>query len=374
MSAVEVELEEDAARQARCRVVLLQTTVPAYRELFVRTLRERLGGQLDVLAGGAYFDPTVTLDVERESVILVRNRFLLRRRLLWQSRVVRRAVRAGVVIAELNPRILSTWVLLLLRRALGRPMVLWGHAWPRRGADVWTDTLRGVMRRLGSGVIVYSESEADQLKRTMPGTLVAAAPNGLYSRAARQRGTTVQPPNDFVFVGRIVEAKKPALLLEAFIASLDELPPETRLVFVGEGPLRPMLAAEAETRAPGRVAFAGARWTFEELQQTYSGALASVIPGYAGLSLTQSLWFGVPALIADDEPHSPEIEAAEEGVNALFFSSDSVSSLSSALLSVARDRASWRARRPEIARECAARYSVEAMVEAHVRTIESVRR
>lgn len=374
MTAVEVELEQDAATQAPSRVVLLQTTVPAYRELFVKTLRERLGGQLDVLAGAAYFDPTVTLDVERESVILVRNRFLLRRRLLWQSRVTRRAVRAGVVIAELNPRILSTWVLLLLRRALGRPIVLWGHAWPRRGADVWSDTLRGLMRRLGNGVIVYSESEADQLRRAMPGALVAAAPNGLYSRAARQRGTTGEPPNDFVFVGRLVESKKPALLLEAFIASLDELPRETRLVFVGDGPLKPMLEAEAEARAPGRVAFAGARWTFEELQQTYSGALASVIPGYAGLSLTQSLWFGVPTLIADEEPHSPEIEAAEEGVNALFFSSDSVWSLRSALLSVARDRAGWRGRRPEIARECAARYSVEAMVDAHVRTIDAVRR
>ena len=101
---------------------------------------------------------------------------------------------------------------------------------------------------------------------------------------------------------------------------------------------------------------------YEPLRAVYDTALCSVSPGYVGLSLIQSLWFGVPAIIARDEPHSPEIEAALEGHNAVIVESDSVSAMRDALLQVAGHRDDWVARRPAIASACVARYAVESMV------------
>src|SRR5207248_11625357 len=133
------------------------------------------------------------------------------------------------------------------------------------------------------------------------------------------------------------------------------------------------LIARSTDLFPDRIRFLGEITDFEELRRVYGTALASVSPGYVGLSLTQSLWFGVPAIIARDEPHSPEIEAARKDFNSLFIESDSVDALSDALVRVENDRDAWLARRPEIARDCATRYSVESMIDPIVKLVEALR-
>ena len=79
--------------------------------------------------------------------MLVRNRYLLGRRLLWQAGCSRAVVAAEVAVLELNPRVLSSWAVLLARRTLRRPTVLWGHAFPRAGREARSDRVRGLMRR-----------------------------------------------------------------------------------------------------------------------------------------------------------------------------------------------------------------------------------
>ena len=97
----------------------------------------------------------------------------------------------------------------------------------------------------------------------------------------------------------------------------------------------------------------------------------SVSPGYVGLSLTQSLWFGVPALIARDEPHAPEIEAAKPGMNAVFFDSDEPEALGKALVDAFERRDLWLERAPAIAEACVRRYSLESMVDAIVEVVDA---
>lgn len=355
-------------------VTLVQTTVPAYRQAVMDALPERLGSGFTVLTGREYFDPTIRLEVSHRCLRLVSNRFFARRKLLWQKGASRRAIGADVAIIELNPRILSSWLILLARRLLRRPTVLWGHAWPREGPGSRSDMLRHSMRRLGSAIVVYTETQAQELSARMPGIIVRAAPNALYSRQAAGAAAAPGQPRDILFVGRLVKPKKPELLLEAFMAAIPDLPEDLRLVFVGGGPLLGQLTARARCLPNGRIVFAGPRHEFQDLRGLYSTALVSVCPGYAGLSLIQSLWFGVPLIVARDEPHSPEIEAATEGENAAFFASDSVDSLRAALLSVAEARHDWWVRREAIADACAARYSLEAMVESIVNIVELVDR
>ena len=106
------------------------------------------------------------------------------------------------------------------------------------------------------------------------------------------------------------------------------------------------------------------------LSDFYGRSIASVSPGYVGLSLTQSLGFGVPMVIARDEPHSPEIEAAIEGFNCLFFAPATVEALRDAMVAIAGDADTWVARRAAIAEESRRNYSVETMTDGFVSAIE----
>lgn len=344
-------------------VIVLQTTIPAYRQGFFDLLSDRLSGELEILAGQEYFDPTLRLELDHHRVALVDNHFLLGRRLLWQSRVFAHIARCDIAVLELNPRILSSWPILVARLLMRRRTLLWGHAWPRSGRRSSSEPIRHLMRSLASGVIVYTELQADELRRRMPGKPVYPAPNALYPRELRWTQRQASATN-VLFVGRLVEAKKPGLLLEAFLSIIDELPPTMDLVFVGDGPLRAQLGERAATSdARDRVRFAGAETRYDRLREHFESALVSVSSGYAGLSLIQSFWFGVPAIVARDEPHSPEIEAAEEGGNCVFVKSDSVDELGRALVTVASQRETWLSRRESIAERCTNRYSLETMVD-----------
>ena len=353
-------------KQGRSNVVLVQIVLPDYRERFIALLQETLGSRLQLYAGDLDFAVAVETSAAIDR-LRVRNRFLFGRRLLWQTGTTRAAVGADVAVLVLNPRILSAWAVLVLRRLRGRRTVLWGHAWPRQGRASRSDAVRGLMRKLGDTLVLYTDEEAGALRERMPEADIVAAPNALYLQAEIAPAMPSTAARDFVCVGRLVPAKKVELLLAAFALAVEELPPDVRLVFVGDGPLRASLETRAATLGVGeRVVFEGHRGTIDELRPIYADAIASVSPGYVGLSLIQSIGFGVPMLVARDEPHSPEIAAAIEGENVRFFASDSPSELASVLVSVVGERAAWLARREQIARWTRANHSVEVMVAGFV--------
>jgi glycosyltransferase involved in cell wall biosynthesis len=347
-------------------VVVVQTLIPDYREGFYHLLLERLDGRLKLIAGDEDFAGghrrVDAVPCERAG-----NRYLLGRRLLWQSRVLRPLMRADVAVLELNPRIATVWIALLLRRLRGRRTVLWGHAWPRKGRGSRTDAVRQVMRKLADTLVVYTDTQARELRELTPEGDIGSAPNALYREHEMHSISAGRPPSDFVYVGRLLPTKKPMVLLDAFLLALPRLPDDVRLVFVGDGPLRESLEAAASRAGIGdRVHFTGHVSDIETLRQVYSQAIASVSPGYVGLSLIQSIGFGVPMLAARDEPHAPEIEAAVEGQNFSFFESDSPKALASTLVSVAAHREQWVSRREEIATRTRRRYSIEAMADAFI--------
>jgi glycosyltransferase involved in cell wall biosynthesis len=348
--------------------VIIQTTIPDYRIRFFTALSGRLGPHLTILSGNEDWYP----DVKHAGTVphvATRNIFVVRRQLLWQSGSLGPLMKADVAVVGLNPRILTNWVALLVRRLRRRRTVLWGHAWPRRGMMSTTDRLRASMRALADTVIVYTESEADALRRSSPGIDVIAAPNALYAKG-ELAAVASSTPTDFVCVGRLNPMKKPDLLLRAFALAASRLPADVKLVFVGDGPLLHELEQQARSAELGdRVRFLGHVSAIDELSGVYQCAIASVSPGYVGLSLLQSLGFGIPMVISRDEPHAPEIEAAVEGVNSIFFESDSIPALADALVTVVEQREHWQALRSSIAEDVQDRYSIDEMVESFVQAL-----
>ena len=289
-------------------VALARPALGSYRQPVLEILRERLGGGLTVYAGDADFEPTSRTGIDLgPDQVRVTNRYLLGRRLLWQSGCLRGLVRADVAVLELNPRMLSSWAVMGARRGLRRPTVLWGHAFPRAGRDARSDRLRAAMRSFADVVVVYTETERRHVSERHPGARVLAAPNALYPRERIGPATPAGGlPGSFVYVGRLVATKKPGLLLEGFLRARSELPAGARLVFVGDGPVRPELERDAAAAgAADAVSVLGRVTDFERLRSVYAEAIASVSPGEVGLTIVQSLGFGVPMAIARDEGTAP---------------------------------------------------------------------
>lgn len=342
-------------------VLLVQTGMPDYRQHFVTELERRLGDRLLILMGMDHFDGTSHSDVDGPSVrTFDRNVFLFGRRLLWQHGVLGAAIRPAAVVLELNPRVLSSWCVLIVRRLLRRRTVLWGHVWGRAGPRGRGEPLRSLMRRTADAIIVYTATQRMDLLAKMSSTPVFAAPNALYSSndicAAGEAGSNL------IWLGRMVAAKKPELAVRGFQAVADRLPAGCRLLMAGDGPLSSTVRQLIDEAGLHRRVELLGHIRPDQTADLFSTAAASVCTGYVGLNLVQSLSFGVPVLFARDEPHSPEVEAANSD-NSRSFQSDDPEAVGAAMLAVLNGSTGWSFNRVDISADCRARYSVEAMVD-----------
>lgn len=361
------------------KLVILQTVVPDYRIGFFSFLKQKLGDSLEVFAGQYYFDPSVRSSKDLNFLRKAKNHFFFKRQTLLQSGMWNEALSAEVLVMELNPRIVSNWILLLLRMPSSKRTVLWGHAWSRSGPNCKSEILRAVMRNLADEIIVYTNSERKRLNRKMKDKRIHAAPNAIY--AGSEMNTYKESPEkitNVIYVGRLTKNKKPMLLMRSFLLALDRLPKNVRLIFVGEGDQQSNLEQYFRQRAsktslknvgPERVRFLGHISEYDVLKQLYASSLVSVSPGYAGLSLIQSLGFGVPVLVSNVEKHSPEIEAIEEGFNGVFFDTNEVQDLSSKIVDIFENKALWIRKRKEVSDKCRLSYSIESMGEPFLKLI-----
>ncbi|WP_197273484.1 glycosyltransferase family 4 protein [Arthrobacter sp. ZBG10] len=184
------------------------------------------------------------------------------------------------------------------------------------------------MRSLASGTILYGYDSVLPAKRDLPHQSVWVAPNSLYEAESLGRALNSPVRNSVVYVGRLVSEKKVELLIRAF-ALADKT--GLRLVIAGTGDQKQALQQlSVELGCASQVDFLGAVTDKNDLVDLYSRAVCAVSPGYAGLSLTQSLGFGVPVLVADDEPHAPEIELERFG-GVTRFREDSAEALARAI-------------------------------------------
>jgi glycosyltransferase involved in cell wall biosynthesis len=346
------------------RFVLYIAALPRYRRESMDIVRDRLGRDWTVFAGDSHIDPTVRSDDDATRWVRVTNRRWLGRRLLFQWGHWSETIRAEVAILDLNPRSVTAWLLLCSRRLLRRRTLLWGHLYPRQGSSSRTTPLRTFMRRRADGCVVYSFAEAAALATNDPDEHVWVAPNAIYreadifvDRMSRTRSESA-PAEVILYVGRLEPEKKPSLLLEAFalLAATDR---DVALCLVGSGSLQPTLQKRAaDLGLTDRVRFEGSIHDAGALRALYANARCAVSPGYCGLSLTQSMCFGVPMVIADPEPHAPEIELRALGLVS-FFAADSVMELAAGLRAESFTHTDHE--RDAVVQFMRAKYSAEAM-------------
>lgn len=354
----------------RREIVVLQPAMGSYRQAFLDELQGR--SDLVFLVGDRHFVPTVVTGVQSPLVQRTgSNVYKAGRRVGWQRNVTRRALKSRVLIAELNPRNVNTWALLIVRRLMGRPTVLWGHAWPRNGQGSKSDRIRGLLRRLASGVLVYTASDRRALGKADPRLRVWVAPNALYRKNDLQYGTATAaaaPPPSFVWIGRFVGEKQPALALTAFASLAASTDEQVHLTMIGDGPLRADMEKLAEELGVSQtVQFTGWIDSPEVLRPIFSQALATVSSGYVGLNVTQSLGFGCPVIWPEGAHNAPEVTILDD-TNSVSFNHGNKDDLIFAMrqaMHTSFDRVSMSSHIRDT-------YSVEAMANGFIQCIEEV--
>ncbi len=309
-------------------------------------------------------DPKIIADIT-----LLENRYFFNRRILWQNGLRNALAYEGVFITEFNLRALSTLIIAEYRFRRGLPVVFWGHISGRSRRGVARLVRNRLLRRC-NGFICYTHSQASLLTREFPRIPVWVAPNAICSaNECAPVFATAADIADIVYVGRLVREKKPDLLLEGFAkaCAMGDFPLDVRLIFCGEGPEFENLRFKAIALGINeRVIFRGHVSSRGELGRVFATAICSVSPGYVGLSATLSFSFGVPLLIARQEPHSPELEACDENVNSIFFNANDAVGLALALSKICNSRNEWVAKRRMIADNVAGTYTFEKMLNAFV--------
>ena len=271
------------------RFIILQTVSPSYRNKFFDYLSSMLKDDFDLYSGNYYFEKSVTSDLSYSKRKKVTNFFFLNRMFLFQFGMWSIVFRKNTLVLEMNPRIISNWIILVIRKILNRKTVLWGHAWPRSGKNSYSDKIRHLMRLLGNIIIVYTKTQQKELKERMSSKKIYFASNSLYRVDEMKTNYSNSSINNMIYFGRLTESKKPLLFIKGFHKIYDKLPKNIKLFMVGDGPEKKKISQYIkQNNLLSSVEVFGHEDDYETLKKLYFSSLFSVSPGYIGLSVTQS--------------------------------------------------------------------------------------
>ena len=276
------------------------------------------------------------------------------------------------IIAEFNPRILSNVFACLYARRRGLKFIWWGHGFrPKSGPiEKW---IYRYLAGLADALIFYSAAGAEEFtQKGIPTekTFIAWNSINLEEIAHLALPTPIEDRTRILYIGRLIAEKKTALLIRGFALAAAHLDPKTKLTIIGEGPESERLQRLAHDLAVSdSVEFVGSVYEQAKLAPYFNTAWVSVSAGYIGLSAIHSLAYGLPMIVADKEPHSPEIAAIEEGVNSVFFPSDDPEALSKALMELAADPVKQKRMSVSASHTVRQRFSIDGMVQAFEKAV-----
>lgn len=352
------------------RLIIIQTVAPDYRSVFFDYLYKSLGENFKLYAGEAYFQSSIVSfkSIKKQTI---KNLFLFNRKLLFQRSIWHLILKNDVLVVELNPRIISNWVFLFTRKILMKEIYVWGHAWGRNGVKSKTEFVRNIMRKLSNGIIVYTNKQKDELKLRMPNKIILVASNSVIPSSKMKTNLEKLDLNNIIYVGRLVDPKKPLLLLKAFHLSIDCIDNKSKLIIVGTGDEFDNLKKYINSNnLEKRIILKGHISNYNELKKLYDSSIFSASPGYVGLSITQSFGFGVPMLVSKNENHSPEIEAFKNNINGVFFETDNVEDFSKRIIEVYKNKENWISKRNTIVKLCKKDYSIENMANTFIKLLD----
>ena len=270
------------------------------------------------------------------------------------------------LIADANPRCLSTPATVKWMHKQNKPVIGWGLGSPP------TSGLRNKRRRAFihqfDAMISYSQRGAEEYAALgFPHEKIFVAYNSVSpapSHPLPPRPSTFDTQPKILFVGRLQARKRIDYLLHA-CAEIQNM----KLVIVGDGPERAALESLAKEIYPS-AEFVGAKHG-GELKHHFAEADLFVLPGTGGLAVQEAMSHGLPVIVAQGDGTQDDLVRKENGWQIPPDDFDAlVATMKDALSDVARLRKmgkeSYRIVKEEI--------NIKKMVEVFVTTLNTLTR
>jgi len=281
---------------------------------------------------------------------LVKNRWFLKNKLLWQQGLLRYIMESDddVFIFLGSPYHISTWFALILARLKGKKVYFWMHG-------LTQDSLGGVgffkiyvFYKLAHGFFLYGNRAKRNLisRRIKKAEDIHVIYNSLNYEASRtiRKNLTIEDYRAFrqehfgnkdlpviIFIGRLNAIKRIDLLIEVQKMLCDQHGNVTfNLLVIGDGDQKDNLMRLTEIYGLRRnVKFMGAIYD-EALNANYlMYSDLCVTPGEVGLTAIHALSYGTPVISHNNlNIQMPEVEAVIEGKTGALYEYESADALS----------------------------------------------
>ena len=274
---------------------------------------------------------------------LLRNRRLFGK-FYWQSGAVRQVFRPYKQYLVLGEAYcLSSWVVALLAKAMGKRTVCWTHGWYGRET--------GIKRRISkwfyslfTDILTYNDYARRLLiaggireskLRVIGNSLDSAKHRAMRLNLKKTDIYTARFGNDnpvLIYCGRIQQSKRLDLMIDAAVRLRDS-GTDVNLVFVGQDSENVGLdKMAAQAGIADRVWLYGPCYDEDILAALFYNATLCVSPGNVGLTAIHSLSFGCPVVTHDSLPwQGPEFECIKPGVTGDFFRKDDAADLATVI-------------------------------------------
>lgn len=167
--------------------------------------------------------------------------------------------------------------------------------------------LRFSIARRSSGIILYSNyARQIYLKNNFRSNQLFVAHNTVKND--NKIDLSKKKYNNFLFIGSLDERKKIKVLCKAFISCVPYINENIKLIIIGEGKiLSDLKKFVSKSGMQKRIIFTGGVYSKREKQKYFANAIAAISYGQAGLSVLESMSYGVPFITQIDAITGGEI-------------------------------------------------------------------
>ena len=201
--------------------------------------------------------------------------------------------------------------------------ILWG-AW--RTNNYLADQLRIFLTKKASASIFYTnEAKDDFIKKGVPDTNLYVA-NNTFDVGDRVQSYNYHLKRRILFVGSLDKRKQNDVLLEVFSQIIEKIPSDISLTIIGDGNEKQnLMEISIKLGINNHVEFLGKINDVNKLRDYYKEAIVSVSVGQAGLSVLQSLGYGVPFLTKRNAISGGEKSNIKAGYNGILCEDNPIS-------------------------------------------------
>jgi len=307
------------------KVLFVQNTLLHYRKAFYNALAQKC--KVVVVHSGK---PTVTEGDDYEEVILTYSKlgpFYIQRGLI---KAIKRQS-PNFVIGMFDIRWLNTFRLLSTQKYY--KFLWWGLD---TGNNNNATKIKVLIARLGYPIIFYNEFNRDKMARLNLGSSPLFVANNTFDVGNRTKSYENPIKDKILFVGSFDYRKRNDILVKVFSQMLPHIPDHIMLNFVGDGEEKENIESlVSKLGISDRIKFSGRVDDAEILSTYYQEAIFAVSYGQAGLSVLQSLGFGVPYITSTNAISGGEVSNIQHGTNGYFC--DDLNSFKSYMLSLITD-------------------------------------